>query len=537
MPSFPDPAAFTLGPWRVDPALDTLERAGQCVKLEPRTMRLLCALAEAGGALVRTQALLEAVWPQVVVTPGSLYEAVAQLRKILGPQAIATVPRKGYRLAVAAAPWSGGSPTAAAPVGTADPGPALGPHSLAVLPLRARRLPDGHAFIRESLLDDLIAELSRHPQLTVVALGTMLSYDVPNRTAPDQAARELGVAHVVDGRLELQGDLLSVRLQLVAVGAGTQTWVDAVELPLSQWWEMAGLVVGRLSRALNLELIEQAASAPVPQGPEASQALMLAGRAWVDLFARPETRATTAQASAWARQALVLAPELPMASVCLAFCHWREAQFGWGEAAPQRLREQALLLAERGVALGPREPDAHYVLGLVAYSAGQTARAEECLRQCLRLSGSHAPAHGLLALIRTRRGHPEEAAALCGRAFALSPREPLRVVWHLALAWAGLARHDYAAALEASQQAMAVNPDFGTAYLTGLAAARQQGASEECRLWLAHLREHTVFDSLQAVQERLPPAREAAHRQQMQELLSLLAAAGLPARHAGPASG
>jgi len=37
-----------------------------------------------------------------------------------------------------------------------------------------------------------------------------------------------------------------------------------------------------------------------------------------------------------------------------------------------------------------------------------------------------------------------------------------------------------------------------------------------------------VFNSLRAVQERLPPAREAAHRGQMEQLLALLAQAGLP---------
>ena len=54
----------------------------------------------------------------------------------------------------------------------------------------ARRLPDGHAFIRESLLDDLIAELSRHPQLTVVALGTMLSFEIDGGEREVRAALE-----------------------------------------------------------------------------------------------------------------------------------------------------------------------------------------------------------------------------------------------------------------------------------------------------------------------------------------------------------
>lgn len=524
MPTPPELTAFSLGPWRVDPQRDTLVDGGRSVKLEPRTMRLLCVLAEAGGGLVRTDALLDAVWPQVVVTPGSLYEAVAQLRKILGQDAITTVPRKGYCLGVQAVRDS--QPGAAEPTGASSTS-ALGRHSLAVLPLRARLLPESHDFIRDSLLDDLIAELSRHPQLTVVALGTMLSFEGKSSAMARDIGRELGAAYVVDGLLEARGDLLSVRIQLVSTGEGTQSWIDSVEVPLASWWETAGIVVGRLARALNLELLGQAAKAPAVQGAEQSQALMLASRAWVELFARQETRAATTQASLWAQDARALAPGLALASVCLAFCRWRESQFGWGDVAPQALRAQALEHAERAVALDEREPDAQYVLGLVAYSLGQTARAEESLRQCLRLSGSHAPAHGLLALIRTRRGHPQEAAALCERAFALSPREPLRVVWYLALAWANLALQDYRAAFEASQQAMAVNPDFGTAYLAGAAAAQQLGLVEDAGRWVAFLRERTVFNSLQAVRERLPPAREPAHREQMDQLLSLLADAGL----------
>src|SRR4051794_22004111 len=98
MPSDPELLPFHLGAWRVEPSLDTLRQGGQSVKLEPRTMRLLCVLARARGELVRTGDLLDAVWPNLVVTSGSLYEAIVQLRKVLGTEAVATVHRKGYRL-------------------------------------------------------------------------------------------------------------------------------------------------------------------------------------------------------------------------------------------------------------------------------------------------------------------------------------------------------------------------------------------------------------------------------------------------------
>jgi DNA-binding winged helix-turn-helix (wHTH) protein/CheY-like chemotaxis protein len=97
------PQTLRVGDWRVDPTLDCIERNGALVKLEPRSMRLLLALAERPGLLVSFDELLVTVWKDAIVTSSSVYECVAQLRKALGdtrdpPHYIATVPRKGYRL-------------------------------------------------------------------------------------------------------------------------------------------------------------------------------------------------------------------------------------------------------------------------------------------------------------------------------------------------------------------------------------------------------------------------------------------------------
>ncbi len=92
-----------IGGWRVDPALDEISSGNIVVKLEPRNMRLLLYLAAHAGRVVGLDELLREVWPNLVVTPQSVYNAVAQLRVSLGdstesPLYIATVSRKGYRL-------------------------------------------------------------------------------------------------------------------------------------------------------------------------------------------------------------------------------------------------------------------------------------------------------------------------------------------------------------------------------------------------------------------------------------------------------
>ena len=81
----PDSLVLQIGVWRVDPTLDEISKGGTAVKLEPRTMRLLVCLAEHAGQVVSVEQLLDEVWKDVVVTPNSVYHAVAALRRVLGP--------------------------------------------------------------------------------------------------------------------------------------------------------------------------------------------------------------------------------------------------------------------------------------------------------------------------------------------------------------------------------------------------------------------------------------------------------------------
>src|SRR3984885_13077240 len=107
----PDRLVFRIGSWRIDPALDEISKGDETVKLEPQTMRLLVCLAEHAGGVVSVEQLLDEVWKDVVVTPNSVYHAVAALRRILGddaknPTYIANTLRRGYRLVTPVVPWT-----------------------------------------------------------------------------------------------------------------------------------------------------------------------------------------------------------------------------------------------------------------------------------------------------------------------------------------------------------------------------------------------------------------------------------------------
>ena len=216
--------------------------------------------------------------------------------------------------------------------------------------------------------------------------------------------------------------------------------------------------------------------------------------------------------------------------MCLDYCDWRAGHYRWSDESREDQLSRALAEAERAIELDARDPDAHYVLSLAARFKGQRGSGEEALLHCLRLAASYAPAHGLLAQAHLRRGRISDARTHCDRAFALSPLEPLRVIWHCVRAKARLAMGEPADALEEAQRGMAVNPGHAQSSLFGTVAAWQLGAAGSAREWLSRLREQPAFSSLEAVRVTLLPTYEPTATAQFEHILDNLREAGLPVR-------
>jgi predicted ATPase/DNA-binding winged helix-turn-helix (wHTH) protein len=73
---------------------------GQPTSIGARAFDLLTTLVENPGRLITKSELLDRVWPGLVVEEANLHVQISGLRKLLGPQVIATIPGQGYRLAV-----------------------------------------------------------------------------------------------------------------------------------------------------------------------------------------------------------------------------------------------------------------------------------------------------------------------------------------------------------------------------------------------------------------------------------------------------
>ncbi len=95
---------FQIGEWLVQPSTKTITRLGIEIEIEPKTMLLLCALAEAEGKVVSRQALFDKVWDNQIVSDNALNTCISSIRHHLkdeqNNQYIKTRPKLGYQLTV-----------------------------------------------------------------------------------------------------------------------------------------------------------------------------------------------------------------------------------------------------------------------------------------------------------------------------------------------------------------------------------------------------------------------------------------------------
>jgi DNA-binding winged helix-turn-helix (wHTH) protein len=147
------------GRFELQPSERRLLVDGEPAGLGARAFDVLLALAERPGSLVGKRALMDLVWPGLVVQENNLAAQVSALRKVVGDDVIATIPGRGYRFAARTEPVA---PARASP----PPPPTRSPSLRTNLPVELPALL-GRAYE----LDTLGALVDGHRLVSVVGPG------------------------------------------------------------------------------------------------------------------------------------------------------------------------------------------------------------------------------------------------------------------------------------------------------------------------------------------------------------------------------
>lgn len=152
--------------------------AGAPVAVGARAFDVLLALAVHHDRLVSKAELLDGVWPGLAVEENNIQVQISSLRKLLGPQAIATIPGRGYRLAQRPRPADDGAAQALAPAAPASTAASIAAPTSAPTRASTSAPPPGNLpaqlpplYGRDADLARLRALLQRQPLVSLVATG------------------------------------------------------------------------------------------------------------------------------------------------------------------------------------------------------------------------------------------------------------------------------------------------------------------------------------------------------------------------------
>jgi adenylate cyclase len=409
----------------------------------------------------------------------------------------------------------------------ADRPPSLGTPrlSIAVLPFANLSGDKDQDYFADALTEDLTADLSRISGSFVIARSTAATYE--GQTAdPKRIARELGVRYLLEGNVRKAGSDVRVTVQLIEGASGQQLWTERYQKTTGDIHSFQNEVTGRVARALDLEL-KDAVSRRAARGASGNMdAQDYALRAWAELWAKPQSKATNDAALDYSAKALALDPNNSDALGAASYAHARASVFGWSASRAESIR-LGLQTGEKSIALDPKNTDAWYALGFLYRNNGEYSKALEYFRQCLALNRNHAPSYFQYGLILLFTGRPKDAVEWIDRAFVLSPRDPLRAIWHGALARALMALGDDAKAVESLHRGIAANPDFPMNYAILAAALAQQGRQAEAKAALAEFTRRQPGMSIARFRTVIG-ANEARAEKTLERIWSGLRKAGLP---------
>src|SRR5258708_36120691 len=115
---------FQFEGYTLDVAHNSLRAADREIPLRPKSFEVLRYLIENADRLVTKEELIQAIWPNVIVTDDALMHCVSEARQAIADSKqtlIATVPRRGYRFTAPVLCFTANS-AAAAPSPLADEG-------------------------------------------------------------------------------------------------------------------------------------------------------------------------------------------------------------------------------------------------------------------------------------------------------------------------------------------------------------------------------------------------------------------------------
>jgi TolB-like protein/Tfp pilus assembly protein PilF len=324
-------------------------------------------------------------------------------------------------------------------------------HSIAVLPFVNISGDKEQEYFSDGLTEELLNALTGINELQVAARTSSFAF---KNKAEDvsRVARELHVAHVLEGSVRKMGNHVRITAQLVRADNGYQLWSDTYDSTLDDVFRLQDEIAGAVAQSLKVKLL--GASLPVRQAPGNQEAynLYLQGK----FFAGLHTREGFKQSLDYLDRAVKLDPRYEPSWTQLSIVYTGMAAQGFMPAVEALPRARDAV--RRALDLNPKSARAHIALGYLHMDEWDWTAADREIGQALTLEPGSADvlhAAGSLDLVL---GRVSESVTTLLAALA---RDPLRASSYSNLGVAYFADGRLAEAEQAFRESIQMRPAAG----------------------------------------------------------------------------
>jgi TolB-like protein/Tfp pilus assembly protein PilF len=455
---------------------------------------------------------------QIEARAGAPEEAIKRLRRLLSiPGGIFLAPMKIDPVwdpirdrpdfqQLLLGPEQIGPSTQVGPIATGGPEPTTIPEkSIAVLPFENLSSDKENAYFAEGIQDEILTRLSKIADLKVISRTSTQHYKSAPENLPE-IARQLGVAHILEGRVQKSGDAVRVNVQVIKAANDSHLWADTFDRKLTDIFSVESEVAKAIAEQLRAKLTgqeEQVIAAKPTDNPEAYDAY-LRGLAYT--LKAGNNSANDLAAQKYLREAVRLDPKFALGWALLS---WHDAASYRATTLPPTvaLREETRQAADTALTLQPNLGEAILAKGFYYYSCLRDYdTALRYFEQARQLLPNSSRLFESLAFLERRRGHWDRSESYFNEAERLDPRNAQLLTSH-ATTYQMLRR--FPEALRKYDQVLNITPDDVDTLALKAAIAQAEGDLPRAAALLAPLHPNADTPALgtqvyQAILERHP---------------------------------
>ena len=331
--------------------------------------------------------------------------------------------------------------------------------SIAVLPFSNLTGNPAQDYLGDVITEELTTSLSRIPHSFVIARSTAFTY---KGKAVDvrQIGKDLGVRYILEGSQEQGGNRVRVNAQLIDADTGAHLWADQFDADRTDLLDMQDEIVTRLSRALQIRLVEVDAARVArthPGDPDADQLAMRCEAALVNT--QLSSSAEAEEGYSLCERALQRDERNVRALVNLSFKFINRilSEQSLDREADVRKADE---LASRALVIDPNDYGVHFAKAQILLGQGHFDEAIVEAERSLALNPSFVNAYSALGLASSFLGQPQKAVEYADKAMRLSPRDQILYVFYLEKGFALSLLHQDDQAIDWLRRAVAGAPQW-----------------------------------------------------------------------------